>query len=203
MARFAELANQKSKGELDVKVFYQSLGTEAGLTEQVVGGAVDMGTCAMGNLSRFTDAFLTLDLPFLFRSDGAVLEFLDKDPQGKKVLEKLEKDIVTGMSTNMILEPPAMIPGFLPSFMPLLGKVGVDVIHWGVLFCTNMGLGAIIPPVALNLFVATPLAGVRYEQAVRATVPFIIIMVADLIIMAAFPLIPLMPPHLLFDYPLP
>ena len=62
-AKFAELANQKSNGELDVKVFYQSLGTEAGLTEQVVGGSVDMGTCAMGNLSRFTDAFLTLDLP--------------------------------------------------------------------------------------------------------------------------------------------
>ena len=35
-AKFAELANQKSNGELDVKVFYQSLGTEAGLTEQVV-----------------------------------------------------------------------------------------------------------------------------------------------------------------------
>jgi TRAP-type transport system periplasmic protein len=91
-AKFAELANQKSNGELDVKVFYQSLGTEAGLTEQVVGGSVDMGTCAMGNLSRFTDAFLTLDLPFLFKGDAAVLEFLEKDPQGKKVIEKFEKD---------------------------------------------------------------------------------------------------------------
>jgi len=91
-AKFAELANQKSNGELDVKVFYQSLGTEAGLTEQVVGGSVDMGTCAMGNLSRFTDAFLTLDLPFLFKGDAAVLEFLEKDPQAKKVIEKFEKD---------------------------------------------------------------------------------------------------------------
>ncbi len=91
-AKFAESANQKSNGELDVKVFYQSLGTEAGLTEQVVGGSVDMGTCAMGNLSRFTDAFLTLDLPFLFKGDAAVLEFLEKDPQGKKVIEKFEKD---------------------------------------------------------------------------------------------------------------
>jgi C4-dicarboxylate transporter DctM subunit len=80
---------------------------------------------------------------------------------------------------GMILEPPAMIFGFLPSFMPLLGKVGVDVVHWGVLFCTNMGLGCIIPPVALNLFVSTQLAGVRYEEAVRATIPFIVIMLID------------------------
>ena len=104
---------------------------------------------------------------------------------------------------GMILEPPAMILGFLPSFMPVLGNVGVDVVHWGVLFCTNMGLGCIIPPVAMNLFVSTQLAGVRYEEAVRATIPFIVIMVMDLAIMALFPVIPLLLPHLLFDYPLP
>jgi tripartite ATP-independent transporter DctM subunit len=104
---------------------------------------------------------------------------------------------------GMILEPPAMIFGFLPSFMPLLAKVGVDVVYWGVLFCTNLGLGCIIPPVALNLFISTQLAGVRYDEAVKATVPFIIIMLIDLAIMAIFPVIPLMLPHLLFDYPLP
>jgi C4-dicarboxylate transporter DctM subunit len=104
---------------------------------------------------------------------------------------------------GMVLEPPAMIFGFLPSFMPLLSKVGVDVVYWGVLFCTNMGLGCIIPPVALNLFVSTQLAEVRYEDAVRACIPFIIIMLIDLAIMAAFPVIPLLIPHLLFDYPLP
>ena len=104
---------------------------------------------------------------------------------------------------GMILEPPAMIFGFLPSFMPLLAKAGVDTVYWGVLFCTNMGLGCIVPPVALNLFVSTQLAGVRYEEAVRATIPFIIIMMIDLAIMMAFPAIPLMLPHLLFDYPLP
>jgi C4-dicarboxylate transporter, DctM subunit len=104
---------------------------------------------------------------------------------------------------GMILEPPAMIFGFLPSFMPLLSKVGVDVVHWGVLFCTNMGLGCIIPPVALNLFISTQIAGVRYEAAVRATVPFIIIMVIDMAIMAIFPIIPLMLPHWIFGYPLP
>jgi C4-dicarboxylate transporter DctM subunit len=104
---------------------------------------------------------------------------------------------------GMILEPPAMIFGFLPTFMPLLARAGVDVVHWGVLFCTNMGLGCIVPPVALNLFVSTQLAGVRYEAAVRATIPFIVIMMIDLAIMVVFPSIPLMLPHLLFGYPLP
>ncbi len=103
---------------------------------------------------------------------------------------------------GMVLEPPAMIFGFLPSFVPLLNQAGVDLIHWGVLFCVNMGLGCIVPPVALNLFVSTRLAGVRYEQAVRATVPFIAIMVLDIVIMAVFPQIPLMLPHVVFGYPI-
>ena len=40
-------------------------------------------------------------------------------------------------------------------------------------------------------------------EAVRATIPFIIMMMIDLAIMAVFPIVPLMLPHLIFGYPLP
>ena len=63
---------------------------------------------------------------------------------------------------GMFLEPPAMIFGFLPTVMPLLMQANVDLVHWGVLIAINMGLGCIVPPVALNLFVSTQLAGVQY-----------------------------------------
>ncbi len=103
---------------------------------------------------------------------------------------------------GMFLEPPAMIFGFLPSFLPLLAQAHVDLVHWGVLLCTNMGLGMISPPVALNLFVTTQLAEVTFAKAVRAVIPFMIIMVIDILIMAIFPIIPLGLPHLIFGYPL-
>ena len=103
---------------------------------------------------------------------------------------------------GMFLEPPAMIFGFLPTVMPLLAQANVDLIHWGVLIAINMGLGCIVPPVALNLFVSTQLAGVQYGQAVRAAVPFIAIMTINLAIVAAFPHISLWLPHLLFGYPI-
>lgn len=104
---------------------------------------------------------------------------------------------------GMILEPPAMIFGFLPCLLPLMAHSHVDLVYFGVLFCVNMGLGCILPPVALNLFVSTKLAGVNYEQAVRATVPFMIIMVIDIVVLAVFHQIPLLLPHLLFGYPIP
>ena len=129
VGKFAELATQKSKGELDVQAFYQSLGAGPALTQAVISGSVDIGTDAAGSLSRFTDAFLTLDLPFLFKSDAAVLDFFDKDPHGKQIIEQFEKEagvkvlmLITHTSTseinganistrNKLLRTPADIKG--------------------------------------------------------------------------------------------
>jgi C4-dicarboxylate transporter DctM subunit len=86
--------------------------------------------------------------------------------------------------------------------MPLLMQANIDLIHWGVLIAINMGLGCIVPPVALNLFVSTQLAGVEYAQAVRAAIPFMAIMAINLVIVAAYPMIALLLPHLVFGYAL-
>jgi C4-dicarboxylate transporter DctM subunit len=103
---------------------------------------------------------------------------------------------------GMFLEPPAMIFGFLPTFLPLLAQAHVDLVHWGVLLAVNAGIGCILPPVALNLFVSTKLAGVSYEAAVRASIPFLVVMLLDLAILAAVPEISLFLPHILFGHPL-
>lgn len=104
---------------------------------------------------------------------------------------------------GMFLEAPAIIFGFMLTFLPLLTHFDIDPVHWGVLFVVNMGLGMIVPPIALNLFVSTALAGVTYGQTVRAAIPFMVIMVVDMVIIALFPKLTLLLPHLIFDYPLP
>ncbi len=162
----------------------------------VEAGYISGMTLFMASTSSFLGFMLARDLV-----PHHVVEFISGISTDKNAVIFIVSGVFIVL--GMILEPPAMTFGFLPSFMPLLSKVGVDIVHWGVLFCTNMGLGCIIPPVALNLFISTQLAGVRYADAVRATIPFIIIMMIDLAIMALFPMIPLMLPHLLFDYPLP
>ncbi len=151
---------------------------------------------------------------FMAATSGFLGFVLARDLVPKHVL-----DFVTSISTEnlavifmvsfvffvlgMFLEPPAMIFGFLPSFLPLLATAHVDPVHWGVLLCTNMGLGMITPPVALNLFITAQLADVPFAGAVRATVPFMIIMVVDILIIATFPAIPLGLPHIIFGYPIP
>jgi C4-dicarboxylate transporter DctM subunit len=99
---------------------------------------------------------------------------------------------------GMVLEAPAIIFGFLPAFVPLVVQSGFDLVHFGVLFAINMGIGMLVPPVALNLFVSSRIADVTYGQAVRAAAPFVVIMVIDSILIVLWPSIALWLPGLLF-----
>lgn len=158
-------------------------------------GHISGMTLFMASTSAFLGFVLTRDLVSI-----KVIEFLSMLSTNRYFV--LFVVTIVFIVLGMILEAPAMIFGFLPSFIPLLTQAGVDIIHWGVLFCINMGLGMIIPPVALNLFISTQIAGTRYEDAVRASVPFIIIMFVDLAIVAIIPEIPMYLPHVFFGHPL-
>ncbi len=181
---------------LILSFFYQTAQPRRLYRAVVEAGYISGMTLFMAATSSFLGFMLARDLVALH-----VVNFVTQISANKYAVIFIVSGVFIVL--GMILEPPAMTFGSLPSFLPLLAKVGVDSVHWGILFCANMGLGCIIPPVALNLFISTQLAGVRYGEAVRATIPFIIIMLIDLAIMAIFPIIPLMLPYLLFDYPLP
>jgi tripartite ATP-independent transporter DctM subunit len=99
---------------------------------------------------------------------------------------------------GMFLEAAPIIFGFLPSFMPLVAKIGVDPVLWGVIFVINMGIGMLTPPVALTLYISTAIAEVPFAKAVRASLPFMAIMVIDLVLVASFPMIALWLPEVLF-----
>jgi tripartite ATP-independent transporter DctP family solute receptor len=92
VAKFAELVKEKTKGEVVIHVFYQSLGVQQQLTQSVMNGAVDMGDISNGNSGRFTTAFFNYDLPFLFKSYDNMLASLDT-PIGQKAIAQFEKDL--------------------------------------------------------------------------------------------------------------
>jgi C4-dicarboxylate transporter DctM subunit len=106
------------------------------------------------------------------------------------------------IATGILLEAPAVIVGFLPSVVPLLRVANIDPIQWAVIFVVNAGIGMIHPPVGLTFFVSTAIARVPLGPAVRAIVPFMAIMLVDLVLLSLFPQIPLLLPHVLYGYPI-
>jgi C4-dicarboxylate transporter DctM subunit len=85
---------------------------------------------------------------------------------------------------------------------PLLYKVGtqvgIDPVHLGVVLTVNGAIGMFTPPFGLNLFVASSLGDVTYEQAVKGALPFIGLAILGLMIVTYVPSISMWLPRMLY-----
>ncbi len=77
------------------------------------------------------------------------------------------------------MEALAAIVILTPILLPLVLKVGVDPIHFGVIMVVNLA-GFVTPPVGVNLFVASGITNVKIEQVSRAALPFLAAMLTVL-----------------------
>ncbi len=96
------------------------------------------------------------------------------------------------------MEPSAIILIFVPVIFPIATQLGIDPIHLGVLLVVNMEIGMVTPPVGLNLFVASGITGMPLLSVVRAALPWLMILVAFLILVTYVPWISLFLPNLFY-----
>ncbi|MBI2371365.1 MAG: TRAP transporter large permease [Deltaproteobacteria bacterium] len=85
----------------------------------------------------------------------------------------------------------------LPILMPLVQQAGIDPIHFGVVFVFNLAVGMLTPPFGVCLFVAMAIARVSLEEIGRAVLPFLVAMIAILVLIMSVPEVVLFLPRLL------
>lgn len=88
---------------------------------------------------------------------------------------------------GMFLEVVSMILITAPIVLPLLGPLGIDPIHFGIVVIVNMELAALTPPVGLNLFVMSNVAKTPVPEVIRAVAPFVGLLLVLLALVIAFP----------------
>lgn len=98
---------------------------------------------------------------------------------------------------GMFMETIASIIIFTPILLPIVQKLGVDPIHFGVIMTVNLAIGFCTPPLGANLFVATGVADVSLEDLVKAIIPFLISMFAMLMVVTYIPQVTMFLPSLL------
>jgi tripartite ATP-independent transporter DctM subunit len=84
-----------------------------------------------------------------------------------------------------------------PMLMPVIAKVGIDPLHFGLVMVLNLMIGLLTPPFGMVLFVMAGVSGLPFERVVRATLPFIIPLLAVLFLITVFPPLVTWLPHLL------
>jgi tripartite ATP-independent transporter DctM subunit len=98
------------------------------------------------------------------------------------------------LGTFMDLAPMLLI--CTPIFMPVILKLGIDPIHFGIIMILNLGIGLITPPVGPTLFVGCAIGKVTMEEVSRELWPFYAAMCLALLIVTYVPALSLWLPSL-------
>jgi C4-dicarboxylate transporter, DctM subunit len=98
-----------------------------------------------------------------------------------------------------VLEGTAILLIVVPVFVPAAQALGIDLVHFGVMVVVNIMLGLVTPPYGLLLFVMNSITGVPLRDIVRDVMPFLLAMVAALMLITFVPELVLWLPRL-FGY---
>jgi tripartite ATP-independent transporter DctM subunit len=75
---------------------------------------------------------------------------------------------------GLAMEPVPCILILTPILLPLMEKIGVDPIHFGVIMVINLCIGLLTPPVGIVVFILGRIAGLSFERATKAVLPFMV-----------------------------
>ena len=88
---------------------------------------------------------------------------------------------------GQFMEPSGLIVIVAPLVFPIAISLGIDPIHLGIIMVVNMEIGMITPPVGLNLFVTSGVAGMSMMRVVKAAMPWLGILFVFLILITYIP----------------
>lgn len=122
-------------------------------------------------------------------------------------------NLITGITTNeviillgmiavlllvgTVLESIAAIIIMVPIIQPIALAIGLDPIHFGAIVVLSVGLGLATPPVGVCLFVACGIGDTKVTQIIGALLPFFLVALAVLLLVAFVPQISLFIPSLM------
>src|SRR5712664_1474812 len=95
------------------------------------------------------------------------------------------------------MEPTSIILIMAPILAPAAKRLGIDLVHFGIVIDVNMEVGLYHPPVGLNLYVASMIAGMRITDLAMAVMPWLLTMLVFLVIVTFWPGLTLFLPNLL------
>ena len=101
-------------------------------------------------------------------------------------------------AAGSFLELPALMLILVPLAFPLIQKVGIDPVHFGVIVVINLMLGGLTPPYGLLVFIPAAITGTSIGATFRAAMPFFLVLVVGLAVLTYVPWISLVLVHAFF-----
>lgn len=101
---------------------------------------------------------------------------------------------------GMFMETLATIVILAPIFLPLITKVGIDPVFFGIFWVITNEVALLSPPLGVNLFIAQNLSGISFERVAKGAFPYMMLIICFIIMLILFQDLPLWLPRLTGQY---
>lgn len=98
---------------------------------------------------------------------------------------------------GMFIEGIAVMIIAFPVLLPVILKIGIDPVHFGVMLVLNLMIGLVTPPVGLCLYVVAGIAKISIAEITREILPYVAALIFVLLLVTYVPAITLALPELL------
>jgi tripartite ATP-independent transporter DctM subunit len=96
------------------------------------------------------------------------------------------------------METIAAITILVPVLLPLMTKIGVDPVHFGLIMVLNLMIGLLTPPVGMVLYILARVANISFERATKACLPFLVPLLVSLALVTYWPSMVMFLPNLFY-----
>jgi C4-dicarboxylate transporter DctM subunit len=142
----------------------------------------------VGAATSFSWILATYQVPQMLGS------FIGSVSAGKVVFLLLT--IAVFLVFGMILDGLPAILIFFPILFPIAQTLGIHPLHFGVLVIAIVGISIVAPPIGLCLVIICSLAKIKLTDTIKPLIPYTLILVIDLIVMAFWPWLVLILPKI-------
>jgi tripartite ATP-independent transporter DctM subunit len=101
------------------------------------------------------------------------------------------------IALGAVLEGLPAVVILLPTFLPVVKRLGIDLVHYSTVVVAATGIGLFLPPIGVGFFIACGIAKVSVDRASGAMMPYILMMCLGLIVVILVPWVTLVVPALL------
>jgi len=106
--------------------------------------------------------------------------------------------MVIVFAVGFFMETIAAITILTPLVLPVALAVGINPVHLGIVLVLNLMIGLLTPPVGMVLYVLAKVSKTPFEECVRGTLPFLVPLIAVLLLLVFVPEIAMYLPERLF-----
>ncbi len=101
------------------------------------------------------------------------------------------------VACGMFVESTVLVLLLTPIFVPMMGTLGIDPVHFGILMMTLVTFGSMTPPVGVAMYTVCGIMKCPVDEYVRASLPFVAAVIGLVLVLTFFPSVVLFLPDLL------